>query len=372
MTGSALLIESIAMLLKLVVGIAVGAQVAPIMNWVERRQCALIQRRVGPNRVGIFGTKLFGLGQPLADAVKLLFKEDFVPKHVNKYYYLLAPIIPALIGLVSVQAIPFGKFVIVGEQIIKMQAISLNAGYLVIFAVSALGVYGVALAGWSSNNKYALLGSLRASAQMVSYEISMAMSLLPIVLVFGSLDLQMIVAEQSNSLLFGFLPNWGVFYAPISFCIFLVAILAETNRVPFDLSEGEAELVAGFLVEYGAMRWSLFFLGEYAMLFTLSALTVCLFFGGYEIPYFPQEQMVQLFAEHTSNELALWLAFGAGFATLIAKVAILMIVFVQVRFTIPRFRYDQLMKVGWTFMFPLALANVAVSALIVAYFKFRG
>jgi NADH-quinone oxidoreductase subunit H len=372
MTASVLLIESLAMLVKLIVGVAVGAQVAPIMNWVERRQCALIQRRVGPNRVGIFGTRLFGLGQPLADAVKLLFKEDFVPSHVNRAYYLLAPIIPAVIGLVSVQAIPFGKFVIVGEQIVRLQAVNLNAGYLVIFAVSALGVYGVALAGWSSNNKYALLGSLRASAQMVSYEISMAMSLLPIVLVFGSLDLQTLVDAQSNTLLFGFLPNWGVFYAPLSLCIFLVAILAETNRIPFDLSEGEAELVAGFLVEYGAMRWSLFFLGEYAMLFTLSALTVCLFFGGYEIPYLPQEQIVQTLSAHTSNQVALWLAFLIGFATLIAKVAVLLVIFVQIRFTIPRFRYDQLMKVGWTVMFPLALANVAVTAIIVSFFKFRG
>jgi NADH-quinone oxidoreductase subunit H len=365
-----LLIEFGATLAKILLALLVALQVAPIMVWVERRQAAFIQRRIGPNRVGIFGFTLFGLGQPLADTIKLVFKEDFVPKNAHKLYYILAPIIPAVMGLVAIMGIPFGNFVEVAGQKINMQAVSLNAGFLFLFAASALGIYGVALAGWSSNNKYALLGGLRASAQMVSYEIAMGLSLLPIVFIFGSLDLQQIIAGQSNHLLFGFLPAWGIFYAPVSFCIFVITMFAETNRLPFDLAEGEAELVAGFLTEYGSMRWSLFFLGEYAMMFTLSALTVCLFLGGYELPWVSHAQLVEFLQGFLSRELALWAAFAIGFGTILAKTAVFMFLFVQARFTLPRFRYDQLMRLGWVYLLPIALANVVISAIWAALAKF--
>ena len=363
-------IDLIAMVLKVVLGLLVALQVAPIMVWVERRQCALIQRRVGPNRVGIFGFKLFGLGQPLADTVKLVFKEDFIPKHANKLYYVMAPIVPAVMGLVAIMGIPFGNYVEVFGHRVNLQPVSLNAGFLFIFAASSLGVYGVALAGWSSNNKYSLLGGLRASAQMVSYELSLGLSLLPIVIIFGTLDMQQIIAAQSNHLLFGFLPGWGIFYAPVSFVIFVIAMFAETNRLPFDLAEGESELVAGFLTEYGSMRWSLFFLGEYAMMFTLSALTAVLFLGGYELPYLSHGQLVSLLEGAMSREVALFVAFAIGFGTLIAKTAVFMFLFVQARFTFPRFRYDQLMRVGWVYLFPIALGNVVVTAIWAAIVKF--
>ena len=365
-----MLFELLATLAKVILALVVALQVAPIMVWVERRQAAFIQRRIGPNRVGLFGFRVFGLGQPLADTIKLLFKEDFIPRQANPFYYLIAPVIPAVMGLIAIMGIPFGNFVEIAGQKVSLQAVNLNAGFLFLFAASSLGVYGVALAGWSSNNKYALLGGLRASAQMVSYEIAMGMSLLPIVFIFGTLDMQQIIAAQSGHLLFGFLPAWGIFYAPVSFCIFVITMFAETNRLPFDLAEGEAELVAGFLTEYGSMRWSLFFLGEYAMMFTLSALTVCLFLGGYELPWLSHTQLVELLQGFLSRELSLWAAFGIGFGTILAKIAIFMFIFVQARFTLPRFRYDQLMRVGWVYLLPLALANVVISAILAAVAKF--
>lgn len=354
---------------KIALALLIALQVAPIMVWVERRQAAFIQRRIGPNRVGIFGFKLFGLGQPLADTIKLLFKEDFVPKQANKFFYVLAPIVTAVMGLVAIQGIPFAKEIVVAGHTINMQAVNLNAGFLYLFAMTALGVYGVALAGWASNNKYALLGGLRASAQMISYEIAMGLALLPMVFIYGSLDLQTMIAAQSDELLFGFLPKWGIFLSPISFVIFVITMFAETNRLPFDLAEGEAELVAGFLVEYGSMRWSLFFLGEYAMMFTLSALTACVFLGGYEIPWLPQTELIALLTPYVTYEPATWIAALIGLSVLIIKVAIFMFLFVQARFTLPRFRYDQLMRVGWVYLLPIALINVVVLALVVGIIR---
>ncbi len=354
---------------KIGLALVIALQVAPIMVWVERRQAAFIQRRIGPNRVGLFGFKLFGLGQPLADTIKLLFKEDFIPKQANKFFYVLAPIVTAVMGLVAIQGIPFANDIVVAGHTINMQPVNLNAGFLYLFAMTALGVYGVALAGWSSNNKYALLGGLRASAQMISYEIAMGLALLPMVFIYGSLDLQTMIAAQSDELLFGFLPKWGIFLSPISFVIFVITMFAETNRLPFDLAEGEAELVAGFLVEYGSMRWSLFFLGEYAMMFTLSALTACVFLGGYEIPWLPQTELISMLTPYVTYEPATWITALIGLVVLITKVAIFMFLFVQARFTLPRFRYDQLMRVGWVYLLPLALINVVVLALVVGIMR---
>lgn len=365
-------VQFIATIVKVLFAIVIALQVPPLMVWLERRQAAFIQKRIGPNRVGLFGFRLFGLGQPLADTIKLLFKEDFVPVHVNKFFYLAAPVISGTMALIAVTAIPFGDHVIVAGEVVRFQAISLNVGFLFLFAMSALGVYGVALAGWSSNNKYALLGGLRASAQMISYEIAMGVSLLPIVFIFQSIELQTIVSAQGGTLL-GFLPNWGVFYAPVSFVIFIVAMFAETNRLPFDLAEGEAELVAGFLTEYGSMRWSLFFLGEYAMMFALSALCVSLFLGGYQLPYLSHADLVGLIerALSVSHEIGLWIGAVLGVGILIAKVTVFMVLFCQVRFTLPRFRYDQLMRIGWVYMLPVALINVVITAIIAGVIRFH-
>jgi len=245
----------------------------------------------------------------------------------------------------------------------------LNFGFLLIFALSSLAVYGVTLAGWSSNNKYSLLGGLRASAQMISYEVAMGLSIIPLIIIYGTFDLQKIIMDQTGTI-FGVLPNWGFFYAPFSFVIFLVTVFAETNRLPFDLAESEGELVAGFLTEYGAMRWSLFFLGEYAMMFVMCVLIVALFFGGYEVPYISQTTMVEWFQQYTTLEIARLIIAVIGIVTLITKVVLLMFMFIQVRFTIPRFRFDQLMKLGWVYLFPLALVNLIFTVLVVGYLKF--
>jgi len=363
-------IQILSTVLLMLFGIAVGAQIAPIMSWVERRQCAFIQRRLGPNRVGFFKYRVFGLAQPIADAIKLLFKEDFIPPYVHKAFYVLAPVIPVMMGLAVTVVIPWGSHLIVGGEIVNLQAVSLNSGFLILFALSSLSVYGVTLAGWSSNDKYSLLGGLRASAQMVSYEVAMGLSVVPVVLIWGTFDLQKIIASQST-ILWGFLPNWGVFYAPVSFVIFLVTIFAETNRLPFDLAEGEAELVAGFLTEYGGMRWSLFFLGEYSMMFIMCALTVCLFFGGYELPWVSQHDLILWLSSVVSETVARWLLLPLGIVVLLVKSIVLMWFFVQVRFTVPRFRYDQLMKLGWLYLLPIALVNLAVTALVVAFVRFH-
>ncbi|WGL61192.1 NADH-quinone oxidoreductase subunit H [Pigmentibacter sp. JX0631] len=362
--------QVISTILLMLLGIAVGAQVAPIMSWVERRQCAIIQRRLGPNRVGFFKFRLLGLGQPIADAIKLLFKEDFVPPYVHKAFYVLAPVIPVTMGLAVTVAIPWGSHILVNNEVVNLQAVSLNSGFLLIFAFSSLAVYGVTLAGWSSNNKYSLLGGLRASAQMVSYEVAMGLSIIPLIFIWGTLDLQTMITKQSE-ILWGFLPNWGVFHAPVAFIIFIVAICAETNRLPFDLAESEGELVAGFLTEYGAMRWSLFFLGEYAMMFVMCVLTVSLFFGGYELPWLSQAYLLDTMTPHLGEVVTRWLLLPLGIVVLLTKVIILMWLFVQVRFTIPRFRYDQLMRLGWIYLLPIALVNLIITAIVTAIVKFH-
>ncbi len=362
--------QVIASIIIMLFGILVGAQIAPIMSWAERRQCAFTQRRLGPNRVGIFKFNVFGLGQPIADAMKLLFKEDFVPPYVHKVFYVLAPVITVMMGLTVTALVPWGNVLYIGNETVRLQAVHENTGFLMIFAIAALSVYGVTLAGWSSNNKYSLLGGLRASAQMISYEVSMALSLIPLLLLYNTFELQKIVALQTGTLL-AVLPNWGIFYAPISFVIFLVTIFAETNRLPFDLAESEGELVAGFLTEYGAIRWSLFFMGEYAMMFVLSVLLISLFLGGYELPYLSQEMIMNWLPQTLSQSVKSFIVLPIGIITLILKTVVMMWLFIQVRFTVPRFRFDQLMKLGWMYLLPIALVNLAVTALLIAFIRFR-
>lgn len=361
-------IQFAATILKVVFCLVLSLHVPALMVWIERRQCAMIQRRVGPNRVGFFQFRLMGLGQSLADVIKLLFKEDTPPAAAHKFYYWLGPIITAGIGLSAFAIIPFGNFVLVAGEQIQLQGINLNAGFLYLLAISSLGVYGITLAGWASNSKYTLLGGMRASAQMISYEIAMGISLIPIVFIYGTLDLNTIVQAQTGYM-FGVIPAWGIFKAPVSFVIFLITMYAETNRLPFDLAESESELVAGFHTEHGSMRFALFFLGEYVMMFVLAAFVATLFFGGYEIPYFPQTEMVAQLTPMLGQSMALWAAAIIGFHVLIVKIGFFMLLYVQVRWTFPRFRYDQLMKVGWVYLIPISLINVAVSAIIFAIIK---
>ena len=313
---------------------------------VERRLSAVIQDRLGPNRVGPFG-----IWQPIADAVKAFLKEDFVPGHVRKAYYWLAPAIVMMPAILNVAIIPFGSNL--GGQ--KMVIADLNVGILYAFGIVSLGVYGIVLAGYAANSKYPFLGGIRSSAQMISYEVAMGLSVIPLFLLVGDLRLSQVVEQQAGTVKWlPFLPNWFVFQSPMtafSFVIFLGAAFAETNRTPFDLPEAEQELAGGYNVEYSSIKFALFFMGEYANMILASAMMTTLFFGGWTLPVFGLDQVAT----------TLWAGL-AHIGIFLAKMGCFMVMFVWVRWMWPRFRYDQLMDLGWRQFIPIALGNIVVTA----------
>jgi NADH-quinone oxidoreductase subunit H len=322
---------------------------APLMGMVayavlaERKIAAAIQDRHGPNRAGPFG-----IWQPLADAGKSFLKEDFTPAYVRKAYYWLAPAITMTPALLTIAIIPFGSRL--GAE--KMVIADLNIGILYTFGIVSLGVYGIVLAGYAANSKYPFLGGIRASAQMISYELSMALSVVPIFMLVGSLNLSRVIDYQAHGL-FG----WMLFKQPLAFVIFLVAAFAETNRLPFDLPEAEQELAGGYNVEYSSMKFALFFMGEYANIITSCAMMVTLFLGGWTLPWFG--------LDHPAATL------GQGIAHIlifVGKVIGLILMVIWVRWMWPRFRYDQLMRLGWERALPLALANILVTAVVLWVF----
>src|SRR5215475_13639964 len=313
--------------------------------WLERKVVGHMQNRWGPTRVGPFG-----LLQPAADGLKFLFKEDLTPPHVYKPLYIAAPLIAVICALTSISVVPVGNWISLFGQAIPLQITDLNIGLLVILGVTSVGVYGVALAGWSSNNKYSLLGGLRASAQMVSYEISLGLSLVGVLILAGSFSLRVIVNAQAGHF-WGFIPRWNIFIQPVAFFCYLMAAYAETNRIPFDLPEAETELVAGYHTEYSAMKFAMFFMAEYANMITVGCLATLLFLGGWNGPVFGPA-ILQAFLP------LLW--FGA-------KVFVFLFIYIWVRGTLPRFRYDQLMSFGWKFLFPLAIANLIATAIAVVW-----
>jgi NADH-quinone oxidoreductase subunit H len=332
-----------------------------IMNYTvyaERRISALIQDRLGPNRVGPAG-----LFQPIADAAKFLLKEDFTPAHVNTFYYWLAPCLAMIPAITTLAVVPFGSTLFDVPMVIA----DINVGVLFVFAIASLGVYGIVLAGWSSNSKYSFLGGVRSSSQMISYELSLGLAVIPIFLLVGQLRLTEIVRYQIEHgwLIAPFVGDWGngskwLLAIPmfISFVIFTIAIFAETNRLPFDLPEAETELVGGYHTEYGSMKFGLFFLGEYVSMITGSAIIVTLFLGGWHFPGIPD-------GSH---------GWGWGLFNIFiffSKVAVLLFFFIWVRWTLPRFRYDQLMRLGWVFFFEIALVNIFVMAIILAYLPIK-
>jgi len=314
--------------------------------WLERKVVGRIQNRWGPTRVGPFG-----LLQPMADGVKFLLKEDLTPPHVYKPLFIAAPLIAVICALTSISVVPFGNSIRLFGHDIPLQITDLNIGLLIILGVTSIGVYGVALAGWSSNSKYSLLGGLRASAQMISYELSLGLSLVGVLILSGSFSLREIVEAQSGHF-WVFLPKWNILYGGqlVAFFIYLTAAYAETNRIPFDLPEAEAELVAGYHTEYSAMKFAMFFMAEYANMITVACVATLLFLGGWSGPLFGPPLLQVLLP-------VFWF---------LLKVVGFLFIYIWVRGTLPRFRYDQLMAFGWKFLLPLAIANIVVTALIVA------
>lgn len=410
------------LLLKIVVPFLLIFQLLPLLIWLERKGSAYIQDRTGPNRAQIQGVRLGGLVHSLADVIKLLFKEDITPTGVNRPFYIAAPVIALFVASVTFLVIPFADTLTFGETPFPVMAADLNVGILYILAMSSLGVYGVMLAGWSSNNKYALLGGVRSSAQMISYELSMGLALLSVILMSGSLELNQIVLDQGEKIW-----NWNFVLQPLACLIFVVASFAETNRAPFDLPEGESELVAGFHVEYSSIKFAMFFMAEYVHMIIASALIVTLFLGGWQIPFVTtltlrdQASVILqgcLSAFGVISVLAgLWLvsrfkrryrdkrdfevlvfglpALAVGLACLfwvfvvgapnldpfwaqvfaavlqamvfLGKILLMCWVFIWVRWTLPRFRYDQLMNLGWKSLLPLAMINLFVTAIVMFF-----
>jgi NADH-quinone oxidoreductase subunit H len=326
----------------------------------ERKVSAFIQDRVGPNRVTLpligsipfLGPLLasWGIWQPLADGLKSFLKEDFTPAHVRKVYFWLAPAITMIPAFLTVAVIPFGSQI--GNQ--KMVIADLNVGILYTFGIVSLGVYGIVLAGYAANSKYPFLGGIRSSAQLISYEIAMGMSVIPVFLLVGNLNLGKVIDYQAGYLIPWVLPNWLVFKQPLAFAIFLIAAFAETNRLPFDMPECETELVGGYNTEYSSMKFAMFFMGEYANMITSSAMMVTLFFGGWTLPWFGLDQPA-------GDNLVIGVLHIGVF---LAKVVVLMFLIIWVRWMWPRFRYDQLMDLGWRRFIPLALANILLTATI--------
>src|SRR5437763_6968257 len=340
-------------LLKIAIVVGALLNVTPIMVWVERRGSALIQDRVGPNRVGPFG-----LFQSLADAAKFFLKEDIIPEGANKWLYTLAPMFGLIPALTTIAVVPWGRpFVLPSGRLFEPIVADLNVGILLIFALASLSVYGIVTAGWASNNKYSLFGGIRSSAQMISYELAPTLAAISAMMVAGSLRLTDVVWKQTGYfVLFDTIkiPAWNVFSPSmwLAFIVFSVAAFAETNRLPFDFAEAEAELVAGYHTEYSSMKFALFFMAEYMSMATMSALVTTLFLDGWDIPYW--------------NEPHVWWASLLTMIFFVMKVCVLLFVFVWVRWTIPRLKYDILMRVGWKVFLPLAVVNMVLVAWFIA------
>ncbi len=335
---------------------------AGLLTWVERKQSAVMQDRIGANRAKVLGLRLFGLFHIIADALKMLSKENFIPKSADKFLYQLAPVVSVFFALITFAAIPFGDTLVIGQYHIPLQGIDINVGLLFIFSMLSMGVYGVILGGFSSQSNYSFLGGLRASSQLLSYEIAIGASIVGLVMVYGTLNLNEMVYAQGEYL-WGWLPKWGFVVQPAAFFIFMTAAIAETKRIPFDLPEGESEIV-GYFLEYSGMRFGLFFLTDFLETILVACLAATLFFGGWQVPGLFDDGFRAL------DGTPVWalpsvavtglrvLAFGA-------KVLFFCWFLMTVRWTLPRFRYDQLMRLGWQMLFPLSILNILLTGIVI-------
>lgn len=428
------MLDIVLILVKVIFAAVFGLSLVPVLVWLERKGSALIQDRLGPNRAAIGFVRLGGLVHLLADSVKMLSKEQIIPAGVHFFHYLLAPILIGGVACMIMAVVPFADVLVMGGKEIPMQALTIDAGLLWYLAMTSLMVYGVVLAGWASNSKYPLLGGVRSTAQLISYELPLGLSVVGIMMLSQTVDLNEIVRQQGE-LLWGFIPKWGILLQPLAALIFIICAFAETNRAPFDLAEGESELVGGFHTEYSGMLFGLFFMAEYIALVVASAMIVTLFFGGWQIPFLttatlikwaPQLAPVTLllgtlgcwglawisyrfylshrgrFPDYRDKEgyyyaimlaivglgalglMALILAMGlptwgaplfaasVQMGTFIGKIAFFCWFFIWVRWTLPRFRYDQLMHLGWKSLMPLALVNIVITGLVLMLMSVGG
>ena len=336
-----------------------------LLTWLERKQSAVMQDRIGANRASILGLRALGLFHPIADALKMLTKEDFIPNRGNRLVHTLAPIIALFFALVSFAVIPFGGVYELGGHTVSLQILDLNIGLLYVLAAMSMGIYGFVLAGWSSANNYALLGGLRASSQMIAYEITLGATLIGLLMVFGTLHLQEMVLQQGE-LLLGWIPRWGIILQPLGFILFTTAALAETKRVPFDIPEGESEII-GYFVEYSGMKFGMFYTTDFVETVLAASLVTTLFLGGWQVPWlaaggfeFPWGAAWPL-----SQAVVLLLQVGA----FLFKVSVFCFIFMLIRWTLPRFRWDQLLRLGWTMVLPLSILNILVTGVVLLWLE---
>lgn len=326
---------------------AITMLMAMYATLAERKIAAWIQDRVGPNRAG-----KGGILQPLADGLKLFSKEEFIPNTPNKFLFILGPGISMTIALTTSAVIPWGDKLVIGGREILLQAADLDVALLFVFAILSIAVYGIIIGGWASNNKYSLMGAMRAGSQMISYELAMGLSIISIIMMTGSLSLKEIAVQQPGM-------HWNVFYQPLAFIIFLICAFAETNRAPFDMSEGEHELVGGYNLEYSSMKMGFYLFAEYAAMFVSSAILAVMFFGAYNYP--GMEWALENWGVNTANLI--------GVGAMFIKIFFFIFLFMWVRWTIPRFRYDQIMDLGWKALIPLSILNIIITAIVMVVFK---
>ena len=349
-------------LVKVVLTLMWTLLLALFLTWVERKESAVMQDRIGANRASIFGLRLFGLFQPFADAIKMLFKEDFAPSFAQRTLHGLAPTFSFFFVAVTMVAVPFGDTVRLFGRRIPLQVVDLNAALLFVLAMLSLGIYGILVGGWASSNRFALIGSLRGAAQLISYEVALGLSLVGLVMVFPSLSLARIV-EFQGGLLFGVLPKWGIFLQPLGFVVFYLAGMAETKRVPFDMPEGESEII-GFYTEYGGLKFGLFMFTDFLEVIVLSALTTTLFFGGWQVPWLGDGGFV--FPWGAGIKVAPWGVTVLRVLSFNSKVLFFCWLQILTRWTYPRFRYDQVMDLGWKVLVPLGAVNILATGLVLA------
>ena len=372
-------IEPIVKVLFILVVMVVG--IAPVITWIERKQSAVMQDRIGANRADLAGITILGLLHPAADVIKLMTKEDVVPIGANRVLHLLSPLIAAVPAIIAFAVIPYGGVYQFGDTTLNLVGADIDWGLLYIFAIGSIAAYGTIIAGWSSNNNWSMLGGLRASAQMISYEVVMGLTVVGVFMVFETLRLSdMALAQDTSFRIFGFLnlyfgldgwwiehlrlPAWGIFYQPLGFLMFLAAIMAENKRPPFDIPEGESEIIAGYHLEYSGMRFGLFFMSEFIEIIIIAALTATIFLGGWVVPYWSTADIIDLISPFMGVGFATGLCILIHFSTFMLKVFFMIWVQMLLRWSLPRFRYDQVMSLCWKILLPLSIANIFVTGFV--------